>query len=316
MGGLLYLASAVGLGIYALFRSATKDLVASEAPLTRHDLPWLAGATFAGGMLAPVLLMWGLARTPASTASLLLNVEGIFTASLAWFVFKESFSVRLAIGLPLIAAGGVCLSWVGRPEGGLPWGSLAIVGACFGWALDNNLTRKISAGDPVQIAIIKGVVAGAVNFGLALMLGAKLPGLSVLLKVGVIGFLGYGVSLAVFVLALRHIGAARTAGYFSTAPFVGAVLSILFLGDRLTVGFGLAAILMGIGVWLYLTEWHEHEHKHQAMEHNHLHSHDEHHQHSHLPDQNTTEPHSHLHQHAEIIHTHPHYPEIHHRHKH
>jgi drug/metabolite transporter (DMT)-like permease len=260
--------------------------------------------------------MWGLVQSPASSASLLLNLEGVFTALLAWFVFKENFDARIAWGMALIATGGACLSWIGRPERGLPWGALAIVGACLAWAVDNNLTRKVSAGDPVQIAMLKGLVAGSVNSAIGLLLGAKLPDGVVLLKVGLIGFFGYGISLTFFVLALRHIGTARTGAYFSTAPFVGATVAVLLLGDALTVGLVLAAILMALGVWLHLTERHEHLHHHEPMEHEHLHTHDEHHQHAHSPSDPPGEPHSHSHRHEELTHSHPHYPDIHHRHGH
>ena len=184
------------------------------------------------------------------------------------------------------------------------------------WAIDNNLTRKVSAGDPVQIAMLKGLVAGSVNTGLALALGAKLPAASSLLATGVVGFFGYGVSLTLFVLALRHIGTARTGAYFSIAPFVGAAISILFLGDTLTIGFIAAAVLMALGVWLHLTERHGHEHHHEPMEHDHLHQHDDHHQHVHSASDLPGEPHSHAHRHEPMIHSHPHYPDIHHRHRH
>jgi drug/metabolite transporter (DMT)-like permease len=316
LAGLLYLGSGVGLSVYSFVRSRRSNPAQHEAALTRTDAPWLASAIIAGGVIGPVLLMWGLATTPASSASLLLNLEGVLTALLAWFVFKENFDRRIALGMALIAAGGVCLSWVGRPEVGVPWSSLAIVGACLAWAIDNNLTRKVSAGNPVQIAILKGLVAGSVNSGLAFTFGAKLPALPSLLATGVVGFMGYGVSLTFFVLALRHIGTARTGAYFSIAPFVGAALSILFLGDRLTLGFGVAALLMGLGVWLHLTERHEHEHHHEPMEHEHLHTHDEHHAHSHGSNEPSGEPHSHWHRHEEYAHTHRHYPDIHHRHGH
>ena len=316
LAGLLYLGSGVGLAVYSFLRSRRSDTAGREAALTRKDAPWLAGAILAGGVIAPVLLMWGLAATPASSASLLLNLEGVLTALLAWFVFKENFDRRIALGMALIAAGGVSLSWTGRLESGVPWSSLAIVGACFAWAIDNNLTRKVSAGDPVQIAMLKGLVAGSVNTGLALALGAKLPAASSLLATGVVGFFGYGVSLTLFVLALRHIGTARTGAYFSIAPFVGAAISIVFLGDALTIGFIAAAVLMALGVWLHLTERHGHEHRHEPMEHEHLHTHDEHHQHVHGPDDPPGEPHTHWHRHEELAHTHPHYPDIHHRHKH
>lgn len=316
LAGLLYLGSGVGLAVYSFLRSRRRDVARREAALTRQDAPWLAGAIVAGGVVGPVLLMWGLATTPASSASLLLNLEGVLTALLAWFVFKENFDRRIALGMVLIAAGGISLSWAGRPAAGVPWSSLAIVGACLAWAIDNNLTRKVSAGDPVQIAMLKGLVAGGVNTGLALALGAKLPAVSSLLATGVVGLLGYGVSLTLFVLALRHIGTARTGAYFSIAPFVGAVISILFLGDTLTVGFVVAAVLMALGVWLHLTEHHGHEHRHEPTEHEHRHTHDEHHQHTHTPSDPPGEPHTHWHRHEELVHTHPHYPDIHHRHEH
>lgn len=316
LAGLLYLGSGIGLGGYSLLRLARKQSHPREAALKRADAPLLIGAIITGGMVGPLLLMWGLAQTPASSASLLLNLEGVFTALLAWFVFKENFDARIAWGMALIAAGGICLSWMGRPEVGVPWGSLAIVGACFAWAVDNNLTRKVSAGDPVQIAMLKGLVAGSVNTLLGLGLGAKLPGLPVLLAVSAIGFFGYGLSLTLFVLALRHIGTARTGAYFSTAPFVGAAVAVAVLGDSLSAEFFIAAVLMAAGVWLHLTEHHEHEHRHEALIHDHLHIHDEHHHHAHAHDIAPGEPHSHPHQHEELMHSHPHYPDIHHRHGH
>src|SRR2546429_703507 len=269
MAGLLYLGSGIGLCIYALLRSFSKGLGPHEAALARKDVPWLAAAIAAGGIVGPILLMWGLSATPASSASLLLNLEGVLTALLAWFVFKENFDARIASGMALIAAGGVCLSWMGRPEIGVPWGSLAIMGACLAWAIDNNLTRKVSTGDAVQIAMLKGLVAGSVNTGLAFALGAKFPALTSLLASGVVGFFGYGVSLVLFVLALRHIGTARTGAYFSLAPFVGAVVSFLLLHEAVSPLFLLAACFMGVGVWLHLTEKHEHEHHHEYIAHSH-----------------------------------------------
>ncbi|HXJ58921.1 MAG TPA: EamA family transporter [Verrucomicrobiae bacterium] len=316
LAGLLYLGSGIGLGAYCLFRFVRQRHKSREAPLPRADMPWLAGAILAGGIVGPLFLMWGLAKTPASSASLLLNLEGLFTALLAWFVFKENFDARIALGMGLIAMGGMCLSWAGRPEAGVPWGALAILGACFAWAVDNNLTRKVSASDPVQIAMLKGLVAGGVNTTLGLLLGEKLPGAAALFEIGLIGFFGYGLSLTLFVLALRHIGTARTGAYFSTAPFVGAAVAVAFLGDALSLGFCVAAILMGLGAWLHLTERHEHTHHHEAMEHDHLHTHDEHHQHAHSPTDPPGEPHSHPHRHQELTHSHPHYPDIHHRHEH
>jgi drug/metabolite transporter (DMT)-like permease len=316
MAGLLYLGSGLGLAAYAWLRARRKGVGSPEAALKRKDVPWLAGAIVAGGVVGPVLLMWGLGKTPASSASLLLNLEGVLTALLAWFVFQENFDARIALGMGLIAAGGICLTWMGRPEVGVPWGALAIAGACFAWAVDNNLTRKVSAGDPVQIAMLKGLVAGSVTTALGLALGAKLPGASVLLAVGVIGLCGYGLSLTLFVLALRHLGTARTGAYFSIAPFVGAALSILCLGDRLTLGFGIAAMFMGAGLWLHLTERHQHEHRHEPTDHEHLHAHDGHHEHTHAAREPAGGPHTHPHWHEPLIHAHPHYPDIHHRHEH
>ncbi len=316
LAGLLYLGSGIGLAAFSLVRPLFRNAWPREASLRRTDVPWLAGAIVTGGVVGPLLLLWGLAMTPASNASLFLNLEGVFTALLAWFVFKENFDGRIAVGMALIAAGGVCLSWLGRPEAGVPWGTLAILAACIAWAIDNNLTRKVSAGDPITIAMLKGLVAGSANVALGLVLGEKLPGLLVLVAVGLVGFFGYGLSLTFFVLALRHIGTARTGAYFSTAPFVGAAMAVAFLGDPARVGFWAAIVLMGFGVVLHLTERHEHRHRHETTEHDHLHAHDDHHRHTHSPGDPAGEPHSHAHRHEELTHSHPHYPDIHHRHRH
>jgi drug/metabolite transporter (DMT)-like permease len=317
LAGLLYLGSGIGLGLCRLALLSSERLHSREPRLSRADLPWLGTVVFFGGVVGPLLLMWGLSRTPASAASLLLNFEGALTALLAWFVFKENFDLRIATGMVLIVAGGVVLSWMGRPELGVPWGSLAIVGACLAWAIDNNLTRKLSASDPMQIATTKGLVAGSANTGLALLTGsAGHPNVGAILVAGGVGLVGYGVSLVLFILALRHVGTARTSAYFSTAPFIGAAVAIVFLGDKVGGGFLVAAALMSLGVWLHLTERHAHEHRHEAMEHEHSHVHDEHHQHAHGPNDPPGEPHTHWHRHPELVHSHPHYPDTHHRHQH
>ncbi len=316
LAGLLYLGSGIGLTSWRWGARLLKPKEAREAPLAWTDLPWLAGAIVSGGVVGPLLLMLGLVATPAATASLLLNLEGVLTAVLAWVVFRENFDRRIALGMAAITAGGLLLSWEGRPELSVPWGPLAIAGACLAWAIDNNLTRKVSAGDPLQIAATKGLVAGAANLAIALTVGVSMPGALSVLAAGVLGLLGYGVSLVFFVLALRHLGTARTGAYFSVAPFVGVAAAVLVLGEGVTAAFLLAAALMGVGVWLHLTERHEHEHEHEPTEHDHLHVHDEHHQHEHLPTGPPGEPHSHAHRHAAIRHTHPHYPDIHHRHEH
>jgi drug/metabolite transporter (DMT)-like permease len=318
LAGLLYLGSGFGLGIVWL-RMRRSPEVAREAPLTRRDIPWLAGAIVFGGMLGPVLLMNGLTRTPASAASLLLNLEGVFTALLAWFVFRENFDRRIALGVLAIVAGGVALSWEGRLSWGGVAGPLAVAGACLCWGIDNNLTQRVSTGDPVQITMLKGIVAGSVNTIIAFLLGASLSAAPRVLAALALGFLSYGVSLVFFVLALRQLGTARTGAYFSTAPFVGAVLSLAIFRERPTAFLIVAAALMGIGVWLHFTERHEHEHRHKLLEHDHAHTHDEHHQHAHAPgDPAVTDPtpHTHWHRHKPMVHSHPHYPDIHHRHSH
>ncbi|MET3131106.1 drug/metabolite transporter (DMT)-like permease [Oxalobacteraceae bacterium GrIS 1.11] len=317
LAGMLYFGSGLGLLACVIARAmASRQARDRPATLTRADLPWLGGAIVFGGIAGPVLLLIGLTLTPASSASLLLNMEGVLTALLAWFVFKENFDRRIFAGMLLIVVAGVLLSWEQIPVLGVPWGALAIVGACLCWGIDNNLTRKVSASDALQIACVKGLVAGSVNLAIALALGLRLPEWGTVLAAGVLGFCGYGLSLVLFVLALRHLGTARTGAYFSAAPFVGAVVSLLMLGDMPGVVFWSAAALMAAGIWLHLSETHEHEHQHEAMSHAHAHSHDAHHQHQHDFEWDGVEPHVHPHQHVALRHGHPHYPDIHHRHRH
>jgi drug/metabolite transporter (DMT)-like permease len=312
LAGLLYLGSGAGLGLVWIVRRHSNK----EARLTRGDIPWLAGAIAFGGVVGPLLLMLGLARTPASSTSLLLNLEGVFTALLAWVVFRENFDRRIALGMVLIALGGAVLSWAGRFDLGGLVGPVLVVAATLAWGIDNNLTQKVSAGDPLQIAMIKGLVAGSVNTAIAVGLGAQWPPLTGIAGAAVLGFLSYGVSLVLFVLALRQLGTARTGAYFSSAPFVGAVASLLIFRERPAIGLVAGALLMAAGVWLHLAERHEHEHRHEEMEHEHLHVHDEHHHHEHGPDDPPGEPHSHPHRHQPMVHAHVHYPDIHHRHGH
>ncbi|CNK71056.1 DMT family transporter [Yersinia aleksiciae] len=309
LAGLLYLGSGVGL---ALYRLITRSAAVS---LPRHELLWFIGAITAGGVVAPVLLMIGLTGMPASGASLLLNAEGVFTALLAWFAFKENFDRRIALGLIVIVAGAAILSWPGEARFAGVWPTLAILGACFAWGIDNNLTRKVSLTDATWIACVKGLVAGAVNLSLAFALGATLPPLANLAGSLLVGFFAYGVSLALFVIGLRHLGTARTGAYFSIAPFLGAALAVI-MGDTVTPPLIVAGLLMAIGIWLHLTEQHEHQHSHDELEHEHAHIHDEHHHHSHDFPIVTGVPHKHRHQHQPMEHTHPHFPDSHHRHKH
>ncbi|HEX3401534.1 MAG TPA: DMT family transporter [Acetobacteraceae bacterium] len=313
MAGLLYLGAGIGLLLVHLSRGVL-HMPAIEAPLRRADLPWLALVIAAGGVCGPLLLMVGLARTDAAGTSLLLNLEGLATMGIAWVVFHENVDRRLLLGALAILAGAVLLSWQGRAS--FQWGALPIAGACVCWGIDNNLTRKLSSSDPMQIAMLKGLCAGMVNFMLALLHGAALPPVGTVLLVGVVGFLGYGVSLALFVLGLRDLGTARTGAYFSLAPFVGAVLAVVMLGEPLTAQLIVAGGLMGVGLWLHLAERHDHEHVHEALEHDHRHRHDEHHRHEHGPDAPAGEPHTHWHRHPPLVHRHPHYPDLHHRHGH
>jgi drug/metabolite transporter (DMT)-like permease len=314
MAGLLYLGAGLGLAVVHVSRGVLR-LPAAEAPLRRADVPWLALVILAGGVAGPLLLMLGLARTDAAAASLLLNVEGLATMGIAWVVFRENVDRRLLLGAFAILAGAAVLSWQGGGAS-FQWSGLLIVGACVCWGIDNNLTRTLSSSDPMQIAMLKGLVAGPVNLVLALWQGAALPSIGILAAVGCVGFLGYGVSLALFVLGLRHLGAARTGAYFSLAPFVGAVLAVIMLDEPLSVQLLIAGGLMGFGLWLHLAEQHEHDHVHEAMEHEHRHRHDAHHQHEHAPTDPPGEPHVHWHRHAPLVHRHPHYPDLHHRHGH
>ena len=309
LAGLFYLGSGLGL---ALYRRIVRAAPVSLAPA---EWRWLGGATLAGGVVGPVLLMLGLSAMPASGASLLLNAEGVFTAVLAWVVFGENVDRRIALGMGLIAAGAALLSWPGSLQFAGLWPALAVLGACAAWGLDNNLTRKLSLNDATWIACVKGLVAGSVNLALALALGNRLPGAASVAQALVLGFLAYGVSLALFVLALRQLGTARTGAYFSVAPFFGAALALVS-GEPLTPGLLLAGLLMGMGVWLHLTESHVHAHDHEALAHDHLHTHDAHHQHVHADGSTASGPHAHRHQHAPMRHSHGHYPDAHHRHPH
>ena len=309
LAGLLYLGSGLGLATWA----ATPRRAWS---VPRNQLPWLAGAVLAGGILAPVLLLVGLRGVPASTAALLLTCEGLFTSLLAWVVFREHYDRRIVIGFIAIAGGAVTLAMApGSPQSAALVPTLLVLAACLGWGIDNNLTRVISLADPLQIAAAKGLVAGLTNTVLALGMGAQLPPLKVVALAGTVGFLGYGLSLVLFVYALRELGTSRTSAYFSVAPFVGAILAVLVLGEPFTVALVLAGALMGWGVWLHVTERHLHDHDHEAIEHEHAHVHDEHHDHRH-DDGAPQGPHAHRHTHTPLRHQHPHFPDAHHRHDH
>jgi drug/metabolite transporter (DMT)-like permease len=317
VAGLFYLGSGVGLAIAILVRRMlrTASERKNESRIQTEEIPWLLGAIIAGGVAGPALLMLGLSTTAAATSSLLLNLEGVLTAVLAWVVFRENVDVQVFLGMVAIVAGGVLLSWQSG-NGNVAPGALLIVAACGAWAIDNNLTRKVSTNDATVIACLKGLVAGPVNLAIALLLGARLPGVGATATAMLTGFAGYGVSLVLFVVALRNLGTARTGAYFSVAPIFGVVISLFIWPELPSITFWIAAVFMALGIWLHVRERHQHTHTHKALAHNHPHKHDEHHQHTHEFEWDGTEPHTHAHQHTAITHSHAHFPDIHHRHHH
>lgn len=314
LAGLFYLGSGVGLGLVFLGRRAL-GIQSGEERLRYRDAPQFALAVLLGGVIAPILLMLGLERTSAASASLLQNLEGLATMAIAWIVYRENVDRRLLLGALAILAGAVLLGWTG---GSLRAGSgvLLIAAACLAWGADNNLTRPLAKADPVQIAAIKGLAAGTVNVAIAIAASTQVPAIRPIIAAGIIGFFAYGVSLVLYVLGLRHLGAARTAAYFSTAPFIGAALAVALFAQQFSAKLVLAAVLMGAGLYLHLRERHDHLHHHEVLEHAHRHTHDAHHQHQHSAYDPPGEPHSHWHRHEPLTHAHPHYPDLHHRHDH
>jgi drug/metabolite transporter (DMT)-like permease len=313
LAGLLYLGSGLGLALLRFTRGSSDH--SREARLGASDWGWLAGAIVAGGVIAPVLLLWGLAGSGAADASLLLNFEGVMTTLVAAALFREAIGMRVWIAALIMLSGGLILTYDSRAFAVISPQSLAILGACLGWAIDNNLTRKVSGADPLVTAMAKGLAAGSVNLGLGFALGGKLPELGILCSALTLGFFAYGVSLVCFIYALRHLGAARAGAHFSTAPFIGAALAVPLLGEAITPPLVAATALMAIATWLVLTESHSHEHAHERLAHTHRHVHDEHHRHTH-PGNEGAEPHVHEHVHENMLHSHPHAPDLHHRHDH
>ena len=312
LAALLYLGSGIGLYI-------ARRVMRSETPtLSRTDWRWMLLAVLLGGIVAPVLLVFGLQGMTGSGASLLLNAEAVLTAVIAWVVFKENVDRRVALGLVCIVAGGIVLGW-GETVGGNWLSALAIVGACLGWGLDNNFTRKVALNDASFIAMVKGLVAGTTNLVIALAMGATIPAVSAIGSAAALGFACYGVSLVLFIIALRHLGTARAGAYFAVAPFLGAVLSVMLLGETVTVPLVAAGALMTVGVWLHLSEQHAHVHDNEALSHAHSHAHgagDDHHDHTHDGPIAPGTRHSHPHVHRPQTHSHPHVPDAHHVHAH
>lgn len=313
LAGLLYAGSGIGLTTLRLVRDRHWRM---PSMASRDGLRFLAAST-CGGMLAPVLLMYGLRHASATHASLLLNLEAVFTAGIAWFVFGENAGSRVVTGMVLIVLGGICLAW--SPEVSAHMSSegvLAVASACALWALDNNLMRDIAGNDALFLAAGKGVIAGVTNLGLATLLGLPAPSTSDCATAMTLGFFGYGISLVLFILALRGLGAARTGAYFSTAPFIGAALSVTLLYESVTWSLWVAGLCMAAGVWLHLTEVHAHQHTHLPMDHDHWHRHDIHHQHEHPNVWPLGVPHAHPHHHVPLTHSHVHTPDLHHHHSH
>jgi drug/metabolite transporter (DMT)-like permease len=313
LAALLYLGSGLGLGLFALLPGRP------EAGIARADLPWLAGSVLAGGVLAPVVLMAALAVTPAATASLLLTVETAATALVALLVFGEPVGRRVGAAVALVTVAVALLSWEGNGNYGLSAGALGVVLACFLWGLDNNLTARISAKDPVVITAVKGMGAGLFTLALAAVVGETLPALPVSGPALVLGFVCYGLSLVLFVMAVRGMGAARTSALFAASPFVGVAFSVAALGERPDPLFVPALLVMGAGAFLLVGERHGHRHHHAALTHDHRHRHDDlHHAHLHGPGEAVPPggEHAHPHRHDVVDHVHPHTPDIHHRHRH
>lgn len=316
LAGLLYLGAFAGLSLYSfVIKKRRTGLDKKAAPLERTDLPWLAGAILAGGIIGPISLMIGLTLVSGFSASLLLNLEGVATAMIAVVFFKENAGKHLWLGLISMTIAGVFLSWDPHLGKFHILGPSLVIFAMVCWGIDNNLTHNISDKDPIQIAQIKGVVAGLISLSCALMLGMKIALNHRILLALLLGSFSYGISLVLFIKALEGLGSSRTGAFFSFAPFVGAIASLVILREWIGWIMFPAAAFMIIGVWLIVSERHSHRHFHKAITHTHSHHHkDRHHEHQHA--RSIHEPHTHKHTHPEITHIHVHWPDTHHRHDH
>lgn len=315
MAGLLYLGAFAGLALYSLLFQTKKTKPQKSASLEKNDLPWLAGAIISGGIIAPICLMTGLTLVTGFSASLLLNLEGVATVLIAVLIFRENSGKRLWLALLTMTIAGVFLSWDPNTGKFNVIGSLLIVVATVGWGIDNNLTRKISDKNPIQISMIKGLIAGTISLSLALILDQKvIMGISIFYAL-LLGAFSYGLSLVFFVNALRGLGASRVGAFYSFGPFIGGLLSIVIFRDMTIWVIVPTLILMAVGVWLLINENHQHAHLHQSDTHNHSHRHDDMH-HTHEHSEVIEENHTHEHAHSEIAHVHEHFPDTHHRHTH
>lgn len=317
MAGLLYIGAGGGLLAYELLTGRFKDRdTRRETPIRREDLPLILSILIAGGIVGPVLLLIGLERLSGVVGSLLLNLEAPFTILLAVGLFKEHLGRREASAIFLILIGVGIISFGPGSLGFDGLGTAAIAAACLSWAIDNNLTQRLSLRDPIAIVRTKAFGAGICTLVLAVILGQHWPEPRITGYALAVGFMSYGVSVVLDLYALRMLGAAREAAFFATAPFIGAVAAVPLLGDRWTSIVMLAAAMMASGVLLLLSEHHSHHHVHEEMEHDHSHTHSDHHQHAHNLPEEFLEPHAHAHRHLPLAHDHPHVPEIHHRHDH
>ena len=323
LAGLLYLGSGLGLALFALVRRAEDHHPHHHAvvPLRGSDYGWLGGAIVCGGIVGPVLLLRGLSDLPASEASLLLNLEAVFTVVVARAFFREHVSGRVWLATAVMLGAGLLLTWRPGEELQFSPAALAIGGACLAWALDNNLTRNISSADPVRTAMVKGFVAGAANLALAASVGAFRPPGEAIFAALALGALSYGASLALYIVAQRHLGSARTGAHFATAPFIGAAFALIVFNEGSSTAFWVSLSLMVVATSLLITERHAHRHRHERLVHEHAHVHDQHHHHPHPPGDapvpgHEGEPHTHRHEHQPMAHTHPHLPDLHHRHEH
>jgi drug/metabolite transporter (DMT)-like permease len=317
LAGFLYLGSGLGLLLIKVFQSIGKKSKKSEAKIVGTDFIWLAGATIAGGIVAPIILLYSLRATPATTASLLLNFESVATTFIAAIIFKEAISRRAVWAIIIITLAGILLSLNLKSTWGFSFGAIGILLACIFWGIDNNLTRNISAKDPATIVTIKGLAAGAFSLLLALMIGNQIPSWEIIIKAMVLGSISYGVSIMLFIRALRGLGAARTSALFSTAPLSGLALSLIFFHETSNTMLLIAFPLMLIGSYFLANEDHDHTHIHGYVIHEHSHDHkDGHHEHLHAAVELDAFSHSHLHEHQNIEHQHRHMPDTHHRHAH
>ncbi len=317
LAALMYLGAGFGLLLLRASRTFYRRATDAEAGINKADVPWLMGALLAGGVGAPIILMFSLRNTPAATATLLLNFEGVATALIAAAIFKEAIGRRIWLAIFCVTGASVLLSLDPGGKWGVSPGAIGVLIACFLWGIDNNFTRNISAKDPVTIVIIKGIGAGLFSIALAFSLSMPFPGLFFAISALLLGFFGYGLSIVLFIISMRSLGAARTSALFGTAPFIGVIISFLLFQESFHVWFMASFLIMVVGAVLLFSEKHEHVHGHQAFGHEHRHFHEDvHHAHHHGEQIPSDISHSHPHEHEEVEHGHTHTPDIHHRHSH